>query len=271
MALTEFQRSVCRLIARQRVESGESYVAGGTALNTAIGAARISKDVDLFHDTKEAVTSSWTADRTLLEGNGFQVRPQREREGFVEAVVSRDAESVVVQWATDSAFRFFPLVQHEDFGLTLHPFDLATNKVLALVGRLEARDWVDVIGCHHAIQRLGYLAWAASGKDPGFSPSAILEEARRSARYSREEIAALAFAGGPPDAGDLARQWHEILREAELLVETLAPEHVGKCLLDREGNLFGGDLPLLQQATAAGAMRFHEGRIRGSLPQLRSR
>ena len=35
-------------------------------------------------------------------------------------------------------------------GLALHPFDLATNKVLALVGRLEARDWVDVLTCERA-------------------------------------------------------------------------------------------------------------------------
>ena len=35
------------------------------------------------------------------------------------------------------SFRFFPLVEHEELGLTLHPFGLATNKVLALIGRLE--------------------------------------------------------------------------------------------------------------------------------------
>jgi len=35
------------------------------------------------------------------------------------------------------------------------------------------------------IQRLGYLAWAASGKDPGFSPAAILDQAGRSSRSTR--------------------------------------------------------------------------------------
>jgi hypothetical protein len=28
-------------------------------------------------------------------------------------------------------------VRHDELGLTLHPFDLATNKLLALVGRGE--------------------------------------------------------------------------------------------------------------------------------------
>jgi hypothetical protein len=52
MALTNIQRDVCRLIARQRIASGESYVAGGAALNTVLHAPRISQDLDLFHDTR---------------------------------------------------------------------------------------------------------------------------------------------------------------------------------------------------------------------------
>src|SRR5690606_28955172 len=77
MALTEFQRTVCRIIARNRIAGGESYVAGGTALNAATAAARISRDIDLFHDTAEAVASSWEADRRLLEGEGYRVQPLR--------------------------------------------------------------------------------------------------------------------------------------------------------------------------------------------------
>lgn len=50
MALTPFQRDVCRVIAHQRKRSGESYVAGGVALNEAIGALRRSRDIDLFQD-----------------------------------------------------------------------------------------------------------------------------------------------------------------------------------------------------------------------------
>ena len=42
MALTEFQRAVCRLIADNRIASGESYVAGGVALNELIGHDRLS-------------------------------------------------------------------------------------------------------------------------------------------------------------------------------------------------------------------------------------
>jgi hypothetical protein len=183
MALTPFQRELCHLLAESRIASGESYVAGGAALNEVLGGPRVSRDVDLFHDTDAALDASWRADRELLEQRGFVVHPVRERPAFVEAEVQRAGDSVLLQWVRDSAYRFFPLVEHDEFGLTLHPVDLATNKVLALVGRLEVRDWVDVIECSERLQPLGYLAWAACGKDPGFSPAGILEHAAHSARY----------------------------------------------------------------------------------------
>ena len=51
MALTDFQRSVCRLLAQNRIQSGESYIAGGVALNVALQAPRLSRDIDIFHDS----------------------------------------------------------------------------------------------------------------------------------------------------------------------------------------------------------------------------
>lgn len=89
----------------------------------------------------------------------------------------------------------------ETFGLTLHPFDLATNNVMA--GRLEAREWIDVINCHQQLQSLGYLFWAACSKDPGFSPASLLNESRRRSHYSAEEISQLSFSGPTPDAAAL--------------------------------------------------------------------
>lgn len=193
MALTPHQRAICRLIAANRIASGEAYIAGGVALNEILGATRVSRVIDLFHDTEEAVAVTWAADRRVLEAEGFDVVLLRERPSFVEAQVRKGRDSVLMQWARESAFRFFPLVEQADLGLALHPFDLATNKVLALVGRLEVRDWIAVIECDRRLQPLGYLAWAACGKHPGFGPAAILSEAARTSRYSREEIAALAL------------------------------------------------------------------------------
>lgn len=268
MALTEFQRVVCRIIATNRVASGESYLAGASALNELIGAARVSRDVDLFHDTADAVDAAWVADRALLEGEGFAVQVVLERPSFVEAEISRGADRVLMEWARDSAFRFFPLVEHAELGLVLHPFDLATNKVLALVGRLEARDWIDVMECDQRLQPLGYLAWAACGKDPGFSPASILEHAGRTAHYSQTEVAELTFEGEAPDAARLSRTWHAQLDEARSVVASLPPDEAGRCVVTRDGALYRGSAADLQVAARTGDIAFHAGRLRGALPRI---
>lgn len=85
MALTFFQRDVCRLLADTRLRSGESYVAGGAALNELLGAPRLSRDLDLFHDTEAALASSWAADCSTLETAGCRLTVVRERPTFVEA------------------------------------------------------------------------------------------------------------------------------------------------------------------------------------------
>lgn len=270
MALTGFQRSVCRLLAQTRIASGESYVAGGVALNEILSAPRVSRDIDLFHDTERALLASWDADRAVLMANGLHVTVLHERPSYVEARVARADDAVLIEWARDSAFRFFPLVEHADLGLVLHPFDLATNKVLALVGRLEPRDWIDVIECNDRLQPIGYLAWAASGKDPGFTPQGILAGAARSGRYSAAEIAALDFAGPAPDAAEWSRRWHTLLDEANALVAALPAEQVGRCVLNASGNLFRGNQSQLLAAQRSGGVSFHAGSIRGAMPSIRT-
>jgi len=72
-------------------------VAGGVALNLLAGGRRISRDIDLFHDTLEALDATWQADRRLLESHGFAVQAVHERPGYVEAVVSKGQDKVLMQ------------------------------------------------------------------------------------------------------------------------------------------------------------------------------
>ena len=270
MAVTEFQRAVCRTIASSRIASGESYVAGGVALNDALGASRLSQDVDVFHDAAEAVAQSYEQDRANLEVAGFHCELMINRTTFIECKVSKSSMAVVVQWVQDSAFRFFPLQTHPDFGLTLHPFDLATNKVLALVGRLEVRDWIYINECNQKLQPLGYLAWAAAVKDPGLSPVLILDQAHRSGRYTQLEIDSLAFDSNIPDAGELGRRWKALLKEAEIITTQLPPNEVGNCILNLDGTLVTEPSTELPALVASGKVRFHTGTLRGSYPTVRS-
>jgi len=270
MVLTAIQRDVCRLLAAARRRRGESYVAGGAALGEALRTARVSRDVDVFHDSAEAVAVSWDADRRLLEAASYRVDPVRERPGFVEAIVSRADARLAMEWTRDSAFRFFPLVEDEVFGLVLHPFDIATNKVLALVGRAEARDWVDVLACHEHLQPLGYLAWAACGKDPGFTPQGILGEAARASRYTDAELSSLAFEGDVPSAADLSRRWHAALGDARAVIAALPPAHVGEAVITADARLFTGSKDALVHALSAGTVAFHRGAIGGAWPRPKS-
>jgi hypothetical protein len=239
------------------------------ALNVLLGTERLSRDIDLFHDTESAVAATWRRDRQLLDEAGFSVRILREARGLVEAEVVAPSgdDSVRMEWARDSAFRFFPLIEHPDLGLALHPFDLATNKVLALVSRLEARDWIDVIESDRRLQPLGYLAWAACGKDPGFGPGSILEHAARTGRYSALEISEIGFSGPPPDAAELSLRWRDILHTARLTVEALPPSQVGSCVLNQSLELCRLPADTLRQAVEGGKLRFHAGSIRGALPR----
>lgn len=267
MAFTAFQQGICRLLAPSRRER-ESYVAGGVALNTLLNAPRRSHDVDLFHDTTEALSRTVELDGRLLQEAGYGVRFVRQAPAFAEALVEKGGETTLMQWVHESAYRFFPLLENEALGLTLHPFDLATNKLLAMAGRLEPRDWIDLMTCHRNVQPLGYLAWAACGKDPGFSPMSLLQEMRRSSRYSQVELDVLDFDGPAPDAAQLGSEWHVMLGEAQAICGILPAETAGTCVCVGREELCTAPPDELATALAEGKLRFHAGSIGGAWPSF---
>ena len=267
MALTLFQSGILRLLAANRRKNEGSYVAGGLALNYRLGTPRLSRDIDIFHDSIEALVESWRLDRETLERAGYSVRPLRELRTFIEAEVAKDGERTEVQWGSDSAYRFFPLVEDEVAGFTLHPIDLASNKLSALVGRTEPRDWIDVITSVKKIQPLLYLLSAACGKDPGFSPSSMLEYVARR-HYNQVEIDERISPKGEYDAAELCRFWHDEVNRTREVVLSFPREKAGMCVLDREGNPFTSPPDQLVRAMESGEVVFHEGRICGAWPQI---
>ena len=81
-----------------------------------------------------------------------------------------------------------PRAEDEDFGYCLHPADLATNKVVALVGHSEIRDFLDILQLDREYLSLGAIIWAACGKDEGYTPALILELTNRHARYQESDL-----------------------------------------------------------------------------------
>jgi hypothetical protein len=143
LPLTGYQREILALLARNRTP--DSYLAGGAALHIAPNSIRYSNDLDFFHDSAERVATAFSTDSGLLTESGHTVHVELSQPGFIRAAVSRGEDASRIDWAHDSAWRFLPPVRDELGGYLLHDIDLAINKTLALAGRDEPRDFVDIL------------------------------------------------------------------------------------------------------------------------------
>jgi hypothetical protein len=263
MPLTALQKDILAILAGNRSE--ESHFAGGIVLNAADDAARFSHDFDIFHELAEEVTRASNRDVESLRRGGFQVdTPSRysewEKEStFRKAMISRGVERVEIDWAADSAFRFFPIERDPMLGWRLHLFDAATNKALALSARAETRDYVDIVELHKTYP-LPAICWAACGKDPGFTPLSLLKMMKRFARIDPaklEEIQARAL-----DPVALKMAWIEMSDEAEARMIRVADEQpdlpIGVAFVDTAGRPgWIGDDP---------SLRPHAPSVRGCWP-----
>lgn len=268
MALTEYQIAILRLLSERRKREGVSYIAGGAALNDALKACRRSNDIDIFHDTTEALKTTWNEDRKTLCDAGYSIDIIRENPSFVEVVVRKNDGQVLIQWLRDSAFRFFPLVEDALLGLTLHPFDLATNKILAMAGRLEPRDWIDTIECNRSLQPFGYLVWAATGKDPGINPEMLIAEAAR-LHYSQADIDSLDFGSIAVSAATLGVEWKQTIASAKKMIDILPVENIGACILKKDSvTLYTESVEQLARDLAGENIMFHQGCIGGAWPKI---
>ena len=146
MPLTDFQSTLARLLSENR--TFDSYLAGGAAILIEPNTMRYSRDLDYFHDSETRVAEAFTADRELLDAEGYSIDVDLNQPGFVRAIVSKENDVTKVEWARDSDWRFMPTVRDDRVGFTLHPVDLAVNKVLALAGRDEPRDVLDTLHLH---------------------------------------------------------------------------------------------------------------------------
>lgn len=225
MPLSDIQRTVLAAISENRSEV--SHLAGASAIQASPKSIRYSGDLDFFHDTEEAVAGAFAKDRGVLEKLDFSVSPILSQPGFIRARVARQGEEVLVDWAHDSAWRFMPTISLEGIGNVLHPVDLAVNKVLALGGREESRDWVDVLYLDANFISLGAMVWAAAGKDPGINPDMLLGLLSRKGKIHQRDLDRLMLT---PDVqlGDLHAQWTHSLREAHSFVTSRPPSEAGR-------------------------------------------
>lgn len=263
MPLTPFQRRLLADLTQDR--SADSHLAGGAAMHIAPNSLRYSEDLDFFHDSEARVASTFAADRARLDAHGYTTLVEISQPGFIRAIVRHANDETRVDWAHDSAWRFMPLLRDPVGGWLLHPVDLAINKMLALAGRDEPRDFVDMLFAHEHIVPVGALCWAAVGKDPGFTPLSLLELLKRRSRYRPEDFARLALVT-PFDLVAAKALWLSALSDAEAFVRHRPPTEIG-CLYWSTAR---ADFVMPSSTDdEAGTVRPHWGAPGGVLPQLR--
>ena len=232
MPISKIQSEVLKAIAANR--NPENYLAGATVLHRSENSPRFSQDLDLFHDIEAAVAESSEVDaRTLLELE-YDLEWLLRTPTFCRVLVSKGEERIRMEWAQDSAFRFFPVQEDSMCGYRLHEADAAVNKMLALAGRQEVRDFVDILHLHDSYLSIGAMAWAACGKDPGFTPDFILDQAARHVAYTQADLDRLSLKE-PMDLKEMKQKWISGSDHARELVSSLPVEEVGCLYLGSDG------------------------------------
>ncbi len=259
MPLTSFQAQVLRLLSANRTP--DSYLAGGAALHLEPHTKRYSNDLDFFHDSEQRVASAFAEDRATLEGAGYTIEILLQQPGYVRALVKRGEDATKVEWAHDSAWRFLPTLRHETAGFQLHPIDLAINKLLALAGRNEPRDFIDIMEVHRQVLPLGALCWAAAGKDPGFTPPLLVDLLRRRGTLRHEDLERLHL-NEVPDLAELKQQWLAALDQAEAFIASRPPAELGCLYYSPSLDRFVGNPADVPDAVP------HFGRPGGVLPRV---
>lgn len=148
------------------VDSEHFYLTGGTALSEFYLGHRKSFDLDLFTCEKALIPSFSRVVEEELKKD-FSVSVVRRFETFAEFEVGKREETIKVQLAYDSPFRFEESLD-SNLGVKVNDYkDLIVDKFLAFFGRIEPRDAVDLF---FILQKEDFweLVKLAPQKDPGF-------------------------------------------------------------------------------------------------------
>jgi hypothetical protein len=182
--LSEFQRRVARLFFSDRATK-DFALAGGAAMIVRGQIDRETDDLDFFADARSvsdvrAAVDAFerSAGENHLAVNRIQVVPTFARLE-VTTLDIQPSDAMLVDIAVD---RIEQPPSPSELGPTLTGEELAANKVLALYGRMESRDFEDVWALSRRFPTTQLLDWAAE-KDPGFDRPMFAESLGALDRY----------------------------------------------------------------------------------------
>ena len=182
--LSPLQRQVAQIIAGLE-EAEEFALAGGAALIARGDVQRETRDLDFFGLTSASVDRLVPAVERALLAAGLTTQRVQVNPGFARLVVESGDGRTELDLAADA--RLFPAEPGEPAPM-LRGEELAVDKLLALFGRAEARDFLDLMAVEprYGLDRLCRLA---GEKDRGFAPAVLAEMLGRFGRLRRDEFA----------------------------------------------------------------------------------
>jgi predicted nucleotidyltransferase component of viral defense system len=143
--LTPFQKQLLSVIGCSDL-APSFYLTGGTALACYHLQHRYSEDLDFFAEAREAMTGVTAIVADLATELDAAVEFTRTFPTFVETFLTGSSgERIKIDFAFDTPFRLLPTEFDATYGIRVdNATDIAANKLAALFGRSEAKDFVDV-------------------------------------------------------------------------------------------------------------------------------
>lgn len=181
--LSDLQRRVAEIVAGLP-EASDFVLAGGGALIVRGDVDRLTRDLDFFTMDPAQVDLLLPVLEDALRAAGWAVVEETVAAGFARFIVDDGVDRTGVDLAADA--RLLP-AEPSQFGLLLSAEELAADKVLAVFGRAEARDFIDLAALEPRFG-LDYLCRLALEKDVGFRQSVFLEMLGRFGRLPRDEF-----------------------------------------------------------------------------------
>lgn len=163
--LSDLQQRVA-LIFSSLPEAEPFVLAGGAALIARGDVDRSTRDLDFFGLAPGDVDRVVPVFEAALAAAGMTFERRQSAPGFTRLVVSDGRAQTEVDVAADA--RLLP-VEASRYGPILSSEELAVDKVLAIFGRAEPRDFVDLSALEPRFG-LEHLCRLAAEKDRGFQP-----------------------------------------------------------------------------------------------------
>lgn len=181
--LSPLQLRVAALFAGLSEASG-FVLAGGAALIARGEIDRLTRDLDFFATDAAQVDHVVPIFEATVRNAGLTVVEVQVAAGFARLIVADGDDRTGVDIAADA--RLLP-PDRTALGLLLSVEELAVDKVLAVFGRAEARDFVDLAALEPRFG-LEHLCELAVVKDAGFDRQVFLEMLGRFGRLPRDEF-----------------------------------------------------------------------------------